>query len=726
MRIIESASPLRRRAPAYLESAICILAILVGPCILLAPSLSEGKLPWSADPLYLLAPWSEARPADLAEPRMDDIDFLYRHYPWYRYLGEHAHDPLSLLWNPREGGGTPFFTLWRTRCLSPFSIPFYVLPIASALIVSVLAKFMVAGLCAYYAARKMELHKAFALFAAIAFQFSSVLFLFRGGPISDSMVWLPLIIMYIDAWVTHKSAPWRSHAFVSLLIMLGGAPEVGAAILLLAVLFPIVLAGTRRLSVTHAAWAFGIYCVMSVVGAGLAAVQLIPTIFTALDVELAVFRDDTALSIRHLANLVYIPGGTGRDPALLHFGWAALVWFPLWFAVRPWIPAGQCRRIEGLVLAGVITSVTGLAIFLYAERAGLFLQHALAAAIAPMPFLLAIAAGAACEEWTHLDERQTAQAIRRLAILGPLMALVMLGLLPWAFANATDEPWWRFTTPFALAFAAVFLLGWTLLRPSVRTMGYGVVALAIVNCALTLTPHLRFDPAERFFPETSLTKSLHELKGRIGGTPALADWPLAGNGLEQFYTPARAYTRQQAELIQALVDDPLLVRRTGSKELLLDREAIQGPFASVRPDLRVKHVFTTGAVLFEDLHMATRARIEPIAGPGDGDLIPARVMPSANSSETRITADTDVPARLVLADMNLPGWTAEVDGEPARIETAEGGFRSVQLAPGSHQVTFRYRPRSVIYGALVSFVTLFGIVLSAVLHIMGRNREGRV
>jgi uncharacterized membrane-anchored protein YitT (DUF2179 family) len=35
-----------------------------------------------------------------------------------------------------EGFGTPFLALWRTRALSPFSIPFYLLPLGAALIAS--------------------------------------------------------------------------------------------------------------------------------------------------------------------------------------------------------------------------------------------------------------------------------------------------------------------------------------------------------------------------------------------------------------------------------------------------------------------------------------------------------------------------------------------------------------------------------------------------------------
>ena len=167
MGVVAPESPWRPHLGGRLETAIHVCLLCTAPLIVFWPSVVHQQLPWSADGLYFLAPWAEARPADLSTPRVDEPAFLARHYPWLQYIATHRAEPLQLLWYSNEGGGIPFYTLWRTRCLSPFSIPFYLLPFHTALIVSVIAKFMVAGLCAYVAARAMDIHRPFALFVAV-------------------------------------------------------------------------------------------------------------------------------------------------------------------------------------------------------------------------------------------------------------------------------------------------------------------------------------------------------------------------------------------------------------------------------------------------------------------------------------------------------------------------------------------------------------------------------
>lgn len=64
---------------------------------------------------------------------------------------------------------------------------------------------------------------------------------------------------------------------------------------------------------------------------------------------------------------------------------------------------------------------------------------------------------------------------------------------------------------------------------------------------------------------------------------------------------------------------------------------------------------------------------------------------------------------MLLADTWYPGWEASVDGTPAPVLRANVGHRAVPLPPGSHRVEFRFRPRGVRVGFLVSAAGLLAL-----------------
>ena len=76
------------------------------------------------------------------------------------------------------------------------------------------------------------------------------------------------------------------------------------------------------------------------------------------------------------------------------------------------------------------------------------------------------------------------------------------------------------------------------------------------------------------------------------------------------------------------------------------------------------------------------------------------------SQRVRIEAETDAPALLMLNDTDFPGWRAYVNGQPARIVSANYLFRGVFVPAGKHIVEFRYEPRSFQAGVAISLATL--------------------
>jgi uncharacterized membrane protein YfhO len=51
---------------------------------------------------------------------------------------------------------------------------------------------------------------------------------------------------------------------------------------------------------------------------------------------------------------------------------------------------------------------------------------------------------------------------------------------------------------------------------------------------------------------------------------------------------------------------------------------------------------------------------------------------------------------------HFPGWQAYLDGERVPSFRADYLFRATRLPSGEHRVEFRYRPRSLLLGALLA------------------------
>lgn len=85
-----------------------------------------------------------------------------------------------------------------------------------------------------------------------------------------------------------------------------------------------------------------------------------------------------------------------------------------------------------------------------------------------------------------------------------------------------------------------------------------------------------------------------------------------------------------------------------------------------------------------------------------------------NWSPNRIELRVEGGGRLVLSEVDYPGWTATVDGVEAAIVPYAGLLRSVELPPGPHVVRFEFRPMSVYAGAAIS---LLGLLITGSLWI---------
>ena len=95
-----------------------------------------------------------------------------------------------------------------------------------------------------------------------------------------------------------------------------------------------------------------------------------------------------------------------------------------------------------------------------------------------------------------------------------------------------------------------------------------------------------------------------------------------------------------------------------------------------------------------------------------GPRSPILIARLAEDRPERVVAEmvTNAPGLLVVTDLFYPGWIAEDAGRRLAILRADGFFRAVALPAGSHRVTFRYRPVSVLVGAGISAAALLTIL----------------
>jgi len=104
----------------------------------------------------------------------------------------------------------------------------------------------------------------------------------------------------------------------------------------------------------------------------------------------------------------------------------------------------------------------------------------------------------------------------------------------------------------------------------------------------------------------------------------------------------------------------------------------------------------------------------------NGSIDEGRVEFLRNDPE-HIVLRVSAPARgfLHLADQYAPGWSASVNGAPSPIMRGNYLFRLVEVPAGDSVVEFRYRPASVMIGAVVSVISVFAAAVTLLVYLLG-------
>lgn len=738
---------MQKRVELFAEGLFCIALIVIAVAVAYGGLWRAGSVPFDLSSSLALTPWQEARPAgDLAQADAGTALHAQRYFPWYTWISQGG----SMLWSNMEGLGTPFLAAWRARVLSPFTLPVYVLPLAQALVLSAALKALVAGLAAYYAARRFAFPPPTALLAALTYALGAPFLVQSPDPLSDLLPWLPLLMVFAERVILGQWSAWPLGALVIGLMALSGEPH-GFAMILLVMLVYVALRAMGDLRAPSTPRALAAAVLAALLGCGLAAVQLVPFY------ELTGQGDTSAgpvlsLGLRDLLAVLHpglALGASHPNPslaALLHVGLAPMLLLPLWLAVREFAQPTQRGRVEVLAWLALLGSLITVV-------AGPRLDQLLRAEDGPgaVHFLLlnawafALLGAAAAQEWLELTIDETRIALARLMRLLPVIWGTLLIVAVVTIAVRGEGGWGRLGLVLLVAVAIFALLAITVVRPNARLLSYGLALVSATAMLSCLSPVRPTTEAAQIFPETTVVKSLQQVGGRIGGSPRMQEWPLAANGVQQVFQSSGLLLNRLREFLARVEVDPLLMRRTGAQGLLLTTEDIRGAYAGVRPVLNIRDmrdVLASGAILFRDTEALPRARMV-YAGRRTEKYAPDQVRSDAppvmerstlpekdDGPVAKVTLVEETPTRLVykvdktrpgvlvIADAWYPGWRATVDGSPADVVRVDGVFRGVELGEGEHDVIVEYVPASLRWGMGIS-------ALAAIIVAMGLMRFAR-
>lgn len=154
-------------------------------------------------------------------------DFGYFGYPLAAYHRDCFWRGEVPLWNPLSSNGLPFLAQWNTLALYPGSLIYLLLPLPWSLNVFCLAHFFLAGMGAYFLARRWMCDGLAASVAGLAFAFNGLTLNCLMWPNNiAALAWMPWIVLLSEQACCAGGRKLVLAALVGAMQMLSGAPEI--------------------------------------------------------------------------------------------------------------------------------------------------------------------------------------------------------------------------------------------------------------------------------------------------------------------------------------------------------------------------------------------------------------------------------------------------------------------------------------------------------------------
>ncbi|HSN61252.1 MAG TPA: YfhO family protein, partial [Ferruginibacter sp.] len=96
---------------------------------------------------------------------------------------------------------------------------------------------------------------------------------------------------------------------------------------------------------------------------------------------------------------------------------------------------------------------------------------------------------------------------------------------------------------------------------------------------------------------------------------------------------------------------------------------------------------------------------------------------SANKMEATVLTKAD--GLLIFQQNNYPGWKAFVDEEQTSILPVNISFMAIKVLAGSHSITFKYRPQTIIYAWYISIFSALLLLVIYCFLIFSKYQQGK-
>ncbi len=733
--------------------------------------------------LWAIFFWRLYTPNEVDQVSLEEGDFSGQFVAWTSYSVERFREGEIPLWNPYMNAGAPFLADPQTAVLYPPRLLTVALlasqsevsngEVYAALQREMTLQVLLGALMMYAFLRRMTrdiIQDASRQISVVASLIGALVFGFGGFmtaypplqlPLLESAIWIPLVLLGVHEATrpTHAKIGWRCLVLAGValaLCALAGHPQTllftayGAVAYLI---YRLWRRGTDWKTVGLA------ILMMALIAGGLSAAQLLPTVqFQSQTYRENFSVDDKGggFSMQDLTQFVF-PYMLGRwTPLYLGLIGLVLVGVAIWRRVPGygfWLGVG----LFGLALSFgqrlaiydfVYVLLPGFGFFRGQERAAFVVETA-GAVLVSMGAVQILT-------WDYLSDHKPLRQLRRV-LIGLIVLCALFGLIFFVlrlippngelYQSALDSA----GLALLIAVLMALILPSIMQQPTQLRWQFALVALAVFDLFSANMGGENYDPipAHDRLPEPAFIQTMRDnltpgqkIEGLVGigsSYSTLYDLPdIWGNSPLQFEAVEfylrnipveRRWELLAVQVLNAEWDTlPVPHTRIGEEPgFYVYRLDDPRPFAHMVYQVRVVSNNGEARQLVGDLNFPVREVAVLKENPGALPENPGNTvvtLQTLDPEKIRIQTRGDTSGVLTLALPYDMGWKVEIDGREADLLEAYGGLSAVYVPEGTHQIELVYRPLSIQIGAIISAMTLLGVIGVVAWGLRGNRKIG--